>query len=244
MIRPGVRFLICSGPLLAPAFPLTKALHRRYGRAESRKFFAGIAGTITLQQALVARALFHHPARRHRLTPIDVITLSRGCASGVLTGLAVSGIRDRRGTAGWLGWIALLYGAILCDWLDGPIARHLGTSDLGTIFDLEGDSWLTLCSAGAATAWGGLPRAIMAAPLLRYALLFEALRQAPYRALHGDEPGWVRHMGIAQMLVFIAGLAPFGGRATRLAVGIVAPLQAPLQVAGLLLLHTRRKRPS
>jgi hypothetical protein len=49
-------------------------------------------------------------------------------------------------------------------------------------------------------------------------------------------------MGIAQMLLFIAALAPFGGRATTRLCHLVAPLQTPLQLAGLLLLHRRGRK--
>src|SRR5438309_7224892 len=47
--------------------------------------------------------------------------------------------RSRRGRAGWLGWTTLLYGAIVSDWLDGPIARRRSeehTSELQSQFHL------------------------------------------------------------------------------------------------------------
>jgi phosphatidylglycerophosphate synthase len=141
-----------------------------------------------------------------------------------------------------MGWLALLYGAILCDWLDGPIARHRGTSELGALLDREADSWLTLCAAGAAVGWGELPAMVAFAPLLRYVLLFEALRTTPYAALHADDPRWVRHLGIVQMLLFIAALAPFGGRTTSRLVRLAAPLQTPLQLCGLVALRQRMRR--
>ncbi len=121
-----------------------------------------------------------------RLTPVDGMTLSRGFAAAVLVGLGVSGLRRRTGLAGWLGWSSLIYGSIVSDWLDGPIARRLGTtSELGAVLDLESDSWLTLVAASSAAAWGGLPAYCMAAPLARYALLMAALRRIPYRAAAG-----------------------------------------------------------
>jgi phosphatidylglycerophosphate synthase len=204
-----------------------------------------MAGTLVAQQILVGRAMLRSgdgsaTRPRHRLSAVDLLTLSRGCAAGVLTGLAAARLRDRRGPAGWLGWSAMLYGAILCDWLDGPIARRLGSSEVGEILDLEADSWLTLCAALAAVVCGELPSAVVAPPLLRYALLAEALRDTPYRAVHVDEPPWVRRLGIMQMLVFMAALAPFGGRATRLAIRLSAPIQPPIQIAGLCALRHRR----
>jgi len=171
------------------------------------------------------------------------MTLSRGVASAVLVGLLVSGVRCRNGLAGWLGWGSLVYGSIVCDWLDGPIARRVGaTSELGAVLDLESDSWLTLAAASSAATWGGLPGYCMAAPLARYALMVAALRRTPYARIYADEPPWARPFGIAQMALFTAATAPFGAAATRLAVRLAAPLVAPLQLVGMLLLHRRSHR--
>jgi hypothetical protein len=81
---------------------------------------------------------------------------------------------------------------------------------------------------------------VAGAPLLRYVLMFSALRNTRYADLHQDEPGWVRVVGIAQMLLFIAALAPFGGRVTWKVVRLTCPIEPPLQVAGLLILQRRR----
>jgi phosphatidylglycerophosphate synthase len=171
------------------------------------------------------------------------MTLSRGFAAAVLVGLVASGVRHRTGLAGWLGWISLLYGSIVCDWLDGPIARRLGmTSELGALLDLESDSWLTLAAASSASAWGGLPGYCMSAPLARYALLLAALRKIPYEQVYVDEPAWARPFGIAQMALFTASMAPFGGAGTRRAVRLATPIVAPLQLVGMLLLHRRSQR--
>jgi len=148
-------------------------------------------------------------------------------------------VRDRRGVAGWTGWLALCGGAVLLDWLDGPIARRLGTSPAGAVYDLEADSWLTLSAAAAATVWGGLPARCLTAPVLRYPLLARALRHLPYEEVFASEPRWARWTGIAQMLLFTAALAPFGGRATRGAVRLAAPVVAPVQAAVMLALHHR-----
>jgi phosphatidylglycerophosphate synthase len=171
------------------------------------------------------------------------MTLSRGLAAAVLVGLVVSGVRDRSGLAGWLGWVSLVYGSIVCDWLDGPIARRLGmTSELGALLDLESDSWLTLTSASSATTWGGLPALCMAAPLARYALLTAALRKIPYARVFADEPAWARPLGIAQMALFTAATAPFGGPGTRAAVRLAAPIIAPAQLLGMFFLYRRSQR--
>jgi CDP-diacylglycerol--glycerol-3-phosphate 3-phosphatidyltransferase len=171
------------------------------------------------------------------------VTLSRGLAAAVLVGLVASGVRRRSGFAGWLGWSSLLYGSIVCDWLDGPIARRLGmTSELGAVLDLETDSWLTLAAASSAAAWGGLPAYCMSAPLARYALLLAALRKIPYGQVYADEPAWARPFGIAQMALFTAAMAPFGGAGTRRAVRLATPIVAPLQLVGMLLLYRRSQR--
>ena len=168
------------------------------------------------------------------------MTLSRGVAAAVLVGLLVSGLRHRSGLAGWLGWGSVVYGSIVCDWLDGPVARRLGaTSELGAVLDLEGDSWLTLATALSAATWGGLPGYCTAAPVARYALLFAAMRRVPYERIFKDEPGWARPLGIAQMALFTAALAPFGAAGTRLALRLATPIVAPLQLLGILLLYRR-----
>ena len=181
--------------------------------------------------ALALKRLMERDGSRHRLTLVDGITLSRGATGALMIGLIASGVRHRRGSAGWLGWIALLYGAILSDWLDGPIARRLGTSEVGAMFDIEADSWLTLCSSAAAVTWGGLPAYVVAPPVARYARLAALRRWVPYRQLVSGDPLWTRHIGMAQMMLFIAALAPFRGRATDFLVKI----GTPLVVAGQLL---------
>src|SRR5437879_6623853 len=203
-------------------------------------FAVGSVAAILAQQSLVALAASRKNAR---LTPVDGMTLSRGFAAAVLVGLGVSGLRRRTGLAGWLGWSSLIYGSIVSDWLDGPIARRLGTtSELGAVLDLESDSWLTLTAASSAATWGGLPGYCLAGPLARYALMFAALRRIPYAKIYADEPPWARPFGIAQMALFTAATAPFGAAATRLAVRLAAPLVAPLQLVGMLLLHRRSHR--
>ena len=240
------RYAGMSCVLLGASVPAARAIEWRYGQAAARRFVAGMGGALVTQDALVGLAVWESrdrgsSCRKHSLTLVDLLTLSRGGAAALLTGMITSGIRDRGGLAGWMGWLALLYGAVLCDWLDGPMARHLGTSELGALLDLEADSWLTLCVAASAVTWGDLPPSVMMPPALRYIFLFEALPTIPYSELHADQPGWVRHLGIAQMLLFIAALAPFGGRATRFAVRWALPIVTPLQVGGQVLQWRRRR---
>ncbi len=239
MPTPGRLALISVGLLAASAAPAL-AMRRSHGSRAGARFAAGSVLATLVQQSLVGIAAARKNAR---LTVVDAMTLSRGVASAVLVGLLVSGVRRRNGVAGWLGWGSLVYGSIVCDWLDGPIARRLGaTSELGALLDLESDSWLTLTAAFSAATWGGLPGYCMAAPLARYALMVAALRRIPYARIYADEPPWARPFGIAQMALFTAAMAPFGAAGTRLAVRLAAPFVAPLQLVGMLLLYRRSQR--
>jgi phosphatidylglycerophosphate synthase len=190
---------------------------------------AGAGAAVAVQQALVALAVRRQASAGGPDGPgvVDLLTLGRGTAGAVLAGLVASGVRDRGGLAGWTGFVALCGGSVLLDWLDGPIARRLGTSPAGAVYDLESDSWLTLAAGAAATAWGGLPAHCMAAPAVRYPLLARALRHLRYEEVFASEPRYARPAGIAQMLLFTAALAPFGGRATALAVRLAAPVVGP-----------------
>ena len=236
---PGRLAVISVGLLAASAAPAL-AMRRSYGGRAGARFAAGSVLATLAQQSLVGIAAARKNAS---LTVVDAMTLSRGVASAVLVGLLVSGVRRRNGVAGWLGWGSLVYGSIVCDWLDGPIARRLGaTSELGALLDLESDSWLTLTAALSAATWGGLPGYCLAAPLARYALMVAALRRIPYAQIYADEPPWARPFGIAQMALFTAAMAPFGAAGTRLAVRLAAPFVAPLQLVGMLLLHRRSQR--
>jgi phosphatidylglycerophosphate synthase len=226
------RLALISLGLLAASVPPTILVRRHYGKREAARFAVGSGLAIMAQQALVGVAASRKKAR---LTAVDAITLSRGFAAALLVGLMVSDVRARTGLAGWLGWGSLIYGSILCDWLDGPIARRLGaTSELGALLDLEGDSWLTLATASSAATWGGLPPYTVAPPLVRYALLVAAIRRIPYERIYADEPAWVRPIGIAQMSLFTAALAPFGAAGTRVAVRLATPIVASLQLLGML----------
>jgi phosphatidylglycerophosphate synthase len=232
---PWARYGLVSAFLLGLTVPLTTMMNRRYGSVAARRFGAGMGGALVGQQLLVGLAL-----RRHRLSLVDVLTLSRGGTGAVLTGLIASGVRRRRGLAGWLGWIALIYGAIVSDWLDGPIARRLGTSKVGAMFDIEADSWLTLCSSAAAVTWGDLPGYVVVPPLARYLRLAALRPYVPYRELVSGDPLWTRHIGMAQMTLFIAALAPFGGRATRLVVRIGTPFIVVGQLGTLAVVSWRK----
>ena len=239
------RYGLVSAFLLSLTVPLSSIVNRRDGPAAARRFRAGMGTALVAQQALIALAL-RRPRQespgwnRHRLSLVDALTLSRGGTGAVMLGLIASGVRRRRGTTGWLGWFALIYGAIVSDWLDGPIARRLGTSNVGAMFDIEADSWLTLCSSAAAVSWGGLPVYVVAPPLARYLRLAALRAYVPYRELVSGDPLWTRHIGMAQMMLFIAALAPFSGRATRLVVRIGTPFVVISQLASLAIVSRRK----
>jgi len=145
-----------------------------------------------------------------RLTPADLLTIERGLCGGLLAGLRAAGLRDRAGRAGWLGFLAALWGATASDWLDGPLARCHGPTHLGGVLDIEADSWLTLWAAAAAVRWGGLPGWCLAAPLARYAHTTRALLAG--RVPTGGGPWWARATGSAQMALLLGALAPVGPR--------------------------------
>ena len=231
------RFAFISAGLLAATVPPTAGMWRRYGRSAAVRFASGSLAAMLSQQTLLGIAV---KRKRARLTPVDAMTLSRGVAAALLVGLVVSGVRHRSGFAGWLGWCSMVYGSIVCDWLDGPIARRTrATSDLGKVLDLESDSWLTFAAGVSAITWGGLRTYCLAAPVVRYLLLLAALRKMPYGQIYSGEPPWARHSGIAQGALFTAALAPFGGRVTRFAVRVATPIIAPTQLAVMILLYRR-----
>jgi phosphatidylglycerophosphate synthase len=149
------------------------------------------------------------------LTGPNLLTLSRVGAAAMLCGTAFSG-RGRR-AAFW----ALLAGCTVLDWLDGPLARRLGTSSLGAVLDIEADSWLTLWGAVAAFRLGRLPGASLVPPALRYPLV--AGRPTRMRP-------WQRAAGAAQMVVIAGALAL--RRPARALAGAVAMVQMGALVAG------------
>src|SRR2546423_14518879 len=129
---------------------------------------------------------------------------------------------------------------MVSDWLDGPIARRLGTSEVGAMFDIGAGSWLTLWGSGAAVTWGDLPAYVVAPPVARYVRIAALRPWVPYRHLVSGDPLWTRHVGMAQMMLFIAALAPFGGRATRLLVKIATPLVVAGQLLTLAVVSWRK----
>lgn len=135
----------------------------------------------------------------------DALTLSRGANGAVLAGLVTSGIRERKGIAAWIGWLMPLLG--VTDWLDGSLARRVGSTRLGGVLDIEANSWLTLWSAAGTVAWGELPWWCLLPPIIHYLEPLLALTQG--KLPQGGGPWWYRLAGVSQMGLLIAALAPF-----------------------------------
>ncbi|HEV7213653.1 MAG TPA: CDP-alcohol phosphatidyltransferase family protein, partial [Chloroflexota bacterium] len=181
----------------------TTLLARAYGGRPAARYLAAFGGASSAQQ-LVLRALYRGEEPPFR--GADLLSYCRATCGAVLAAILASGIRDRTGPAGRLGCAVSLGGATALDWLDGPLARRLGPTRRGAALDIEADSWLTLWSAAAATAWGGQPRWCLLPPLLRYLDPLLAMHAGQLPA--GGGPWWARVTGATQMALFLAALFP------------------------------------
>ena len=181
---------------------------RIYGLRPTIRYLVGLI------LALMAQRLFLFAMGRKTGTKqaslADVLTLCRASTGSVLAGLVASGIRDRTGSAGRIGWSLILLGATASDWLDGPLARRVGATRLGSALDIEADSWLTLWSAASAVAWGDLPRLCLLPPVLRFLDPLVDLRRG--KLPQGGGPWWSRLTGSGQMVLFLTALAPIDWR--------------------------------
>lgn len=179
-------------------------LWHTYGLRSMVRYLAGLTLTLAAQRICLSAMIRKTGAQK--ASQADVLTLSRAATGAVLAGLVISGIRDRTGIAGRLSWSMILVAATICDWLDGPLARHVGATQFGSVLDIEADSWLTLWSAVSAVTWGDLPHWCLLAPILRYLDPLIDLRRG--KLPHGGGPWWSRVTGTAQMLLFLTALAP------------------------------------
>lgn len=162
---------------------------------------------------LVAHQIFLGAMRwyigRERSSVADLLTIGRMTAGTLIIGLLASGTHARGGPAEMLGLGLTVIGATALDWLDGPLARRCGPTQLGAVLDIEADSWLTLWSAVGAVVWGGLPWLCVLPPIAHYLHPWLALRQGRLPA--GGGPWWSRITGTAQMLLIVAALLPWHG---------------------------------
>ena len=150
----------------------------------------------------------------------NLITLSRAAAAAALAGQAARGQRQ----AG--AWAALVLGCTASDWLDGPVARRGGATQLGAILDIEADSWLTLWAAVAAWRSGALSAWCVAAPLARYPI---RACWAAHRTMGARR--WQRVAGTMQMVALSGALAPWS--VARAAATKLAPFAMFAQLAAL-----------
>jgi phosphatidylglycerophosphate synthase len=225
---------------LAAAAALTLMLTISYDQAAGLRAAAAMLLIVAVQDGFVAWLRWRIGPERPTLA--DALTFCRAAAAMVLAGLVASSVRDRQGIAGWVGWAAMALGATVCDWLDGPLARRLGPTRAGGALDIEADSWITLWSAAAAVAWGGLPWWALVAPLIRYA--HPVLDVLAGGLPTGGGPWWGRVTGTAQMALFFAALAPVDGphRDATLQVAAV-PIALAQCGAMLVMLWQRRSAP-
>jgi phosphatidylglycerophosphate synthase len=225
---------------LAMGLPTALVLATGYGSEPVVRGALGMLAAFVVQDSFTVW-LRRRVGREHS-SIADALTFARAGAGMVLAGLVASGVQDRLGPAGWIGWIVMIVGATACDWLDGPLARRLGPTRGGGALDIEADSWVTLWSAVAAVAWGGLPWWVLLAPIIRYA--HPVLDVLAGGLPTGGGPWWGRVTGTAQMALFVAALAPFDGdlRDTALMVAAI-PVAAAQGVGMLLMLWQRRGAP-
>ena len=214
----------------------TALVARAYDGRAAARYLAGFGGATCAQQ--VALSLLRRRGGRQPSTVADLLTYTRATCAAVLAGLVATGIRDRTGAAGRLGFAVSLLGVTALDWLDGPLARRAGSTDLGAVLDIEADSWLTLWCAAAAAAWGRLPRWCLLPPLLRYLDPLLALRSG---RLPAGGPWWARVTGVAQMALFLTALAPLPARRRVPIPTTIAATVSAAQTASVVWLLARRR---
>ncbi len=200
------------------------------------RYLLALTGVLVAQQ-LVILALRRRIGPEHS-SPSDLLTLARAAIGAALAALVIAGFSDRRSLTGALAWIAALVGVTALDWLDGPIARRVGATQLGRVLDIEADSWLTLACAAGGVAWGNLPWWVALPPLVRYVHPALALLRGGLPA--GGGPWWSRTTGVAQMALLLVALAPvaFPGRTPALTIAAI-PVSAAQLATMIALLFVR-----
>jgi phosphatidylglycerophosphate synthase len=191
---------------LLVAVPTIIIIWHTYGLTKAIRYMVGLSLALITQHTFISAMIHFIGTEQSSLA--DALTLSRGANGAVLVGLVTSGIRERKGIAGWIGWLMPLLG--VTDWLDGSLARRAGPTRLGGVLDIEADSWLTLWSAAATVTWGELPGWCLLPPIIHYLEPMLALMQG--KLPQGGGPWWYRLAGASQMGLFIVALAPFDWR--------------------------------
>jgi phosphatidylglycerophosphate synthase len=219
---------------LSLAVPTSITIWRNYGLKRMVRFLLGLL-IATGAQRLFLSAMMRRVGTEGA-SVADVLTLSRAGTGTILAALVTSGVRDRKGSAGWIGWLMLLLG--VTDWLDGRLARLLGPTRLGAALDIEADSWLTLWSAAGAVAWGDLPIWYLLAPIIRYLDPLISLRHG--KLPQGGGPWWSRLAGACQTGLILIALAPFEPRQRNRFLSLAALPVSAGQCLALLVLLIRK----
>jgi len=223
---------------LLVAVPPTLVIWRTYGLSSTIRYMSGLTLALATQRAFISAMIGKIGPEPSSLA--DVLTISRAASGAVLAGLVTSGIRDRKGIAGWISLLMPLLGATATDWLDGPLARHAGPTRLGGVLDIEADSWLTLWSATAAIAWGNLPAWCILPPIIRY---LDSLHSLLHNKLpQGGGSWWCRLTGTCQMVLLFLALTPIDfPRRKQLLIAVALPVSSA-QCAAVLVLLGRKLR--
>src|SRR6266700_2182827 len=223
---------------LLVAVPTTLVIWRAYGLTKAIRYLVGLTIALAIQRAFISAMI--RKIGPEQSTLADLLTISRAATGAVLAGLVTSGVRDRKGIAGWIGLLLPLLGATTTDWLDGPLARYAGTTRVGGVLDIEADSWLTLWAAAGAIIWGDLPAWSILPPVVRY---LDPLHTLIHGKLpQGGGPWWCRVTGTSQMGLFFVALTPIDFQKRKQLLTAVALPVSSAQCAAILVLLIKKLR--
>lgn len=223
---------------LLVAVPTTLVIWRAYGLTKAIRYLVGLTIALAIQRAFISAMI--RKIGPEQSTLADLLTISRATTGAVLAGLVTSGVRDRKGIAGWIGLLMPLLGATTTDWLDGPLARYAGTTRVGGVLDIEADSWLTLWAAAGAIIWGDLPAWSILPPVVRY---LDPLHTLIHGKLpQGGGPWWCRVTGTSQMGLFFVALTPIDFQKRKQLLTAVALPVSSAQCAAILVLLIKKLR--
>ena len=147
---------------LITVVPTTLTIWRTFGLGSTLRYLAGLITALIVQRVFLSVMILKIGPEQSSLADTLTLVESNRVSSCRASGF---GIRDRNGTARWIGWLMPLFG--VTDWLDGPLARRAGPTYLRGVLDIEADLWLTLWSAAGAVAWGNMPRWCLLPPIIR-----------------------------------------------------------------------------
>ncbi|HYA98764.1 MAG TPA: hypothetical protein VED37_00955 [Ktedonobacteraceae bacterium] len=88
---------------LLVAIPTIIIIWRFYGLLKAVRYMIGLSLALMTQRVFISAMI--HLIGTERSSLADALTLSRGANGAVLAGLVTSGIRDRKGIAGWIAWL-------------------------------------------------------------------------------------------------------------------------------------------